>query len=95
MNQVYFYRRCLLTSSLPAKSLNPFMNQVYFYGCASQGQYIQGRTSLNPFMNQVYFYQAVKLVRTGGNAASLNPFMNQVYFYSRTAGMPSLGPLKS
>ena len=38
-------------------SLNPFMNQVYFYILNWRlicGKSVQG---LNPFMNQVYFYR--------------------------------------
>ena len=36
--------------------LNPFMNQVYFYGRAAEGGGCAAERCLNPFMNQVYFY---------------------------------------
>ena len=37
MNQVYFYLdRPALKDKIAADSLNPFMNQVYFYRCPSE-----------------------------------------------------------
>ena len=36
--------------------LNPFMNQVYFYGKSDEEITSTMTNCLNPFMNQVYFY---------------------------------------
>ena len=45
-----------------AKSLNPFMNQVYFYREALLAIARADCPGLNPFMNQVYFYIVVEEV---------------------------------
>ena len=60
MNQVYFYVKMQHgIDPTRRRSLNPFMNQVYFYPPACQGAFPAGRGArLNPFMNQVYFYIA-------------------------------------
>ena len=41
----------------PEGSLNPFMNQVYFYLDRPALKDKIAADSLNPFMNQVYFYR--------------------------------------
>ena len=38
MNQVFFYVWYLLRISLVAYSLNPFMNQVFFYSLLPEGK---------------------------------------------------------
>ena len=66
------------------RSLNPFENQVYFYGytrCDDCGDWIKG---LNPFENQVYFYAPKEKEKWKIENLSLNPFENQVYFYNCT-----------
>ena len=79
MNQVYFYIKSAGNSIYDIYSLNPFMNQVYFYRLARKSKRPPLALCLNPFMNQVYFYHRATLIGTG--SPRLNPFMNQVYFY--------------
>ena len=81
MNQVYFYGAFLRhRKGLCRGSLNPFMNQVYFYTVIDFGKELRA-ACLNPFMNQVYFYTLATATLPAPTPQSLNPFMNQVYFY--------------
>ena len=44
-----------MDAALP--TLNPFMNQVYFYEQSFRARGPALDRALNPFMNQVYFYR--------------------------------------
>ena len=82
MNQVYFYAPPWKPFSSILKSLNPFMNQVYFYQFLRGRTYAKNQGRLNPFMNQVYFYITTSALPSS-HIQRLNPFMNQVYFYTK------------
>ena len=57
MNQDYFYTGNGNNAAANNTGLNPFMNQVYFYGILEVTRNAARCVRLNPFMNQVYFYR--------------------------------------